>query len=431
MMGNRLNKIYEKAMDNYHGGYIEKALEQCEKGISLNLKDVRLLNLKGMLLYIKGDLKGAIAVWQINSHYNNDEISKIYLNDAKKDEENLKLYSLAESDIREFKIDDALEKLEKCRVSDFNSINVNNSLAICYLRKGNYLRAMEFNEKALNINKEGKTALEIKNQINGYLQDPRDEFKSSMKKMGMIILLILISATAIFNVINIGNKDNKDILSNKNDGLVVNEEIMINEEANKSWAIRTYTDELLNFIIFTGCMYNLIDDENFDESNTPWPTKLSNSDFENLHINKLKSQWKLWFNDVIEERCNNINLDKMCVFVNEIYNINDFLELEYTELRECCKKSYPHFIDWWDMQAGGKSAISFYEIMGGSKFCDYIEELECKLNKKAKPFNLYIDIVYTGVPNVLDINDKYIVVTPNGYLNLTKDWWMKKLIKLI
>ena len=45
----------------------------------------------------------------------------------------------------------------------------------------------------------------------------------------MIILLILISATAIFNVINIGNKDNKDILSNKNDGLVVNEEIMINE----------------------------------------------------------------------------------------------------------------------------------------------------------------------------------------------------------
>lgn len=245
-MGNRLNKIYEKAMDNYHGGYIEKALEQCEKGISLNLKDVRLLNLKGMLLYIKGDLKGAIAVWQINSHYNNDEISKIYLNDAKKDEENLKLYSLAESDIREFKIDDALEKLEKCRVSDFNSINVNNSLTICYLRKGNYLRAMEFNEKALNINKEGKTALEIKNQINGYLQDPRDEFKSSMKKMGMIILLILISATAIFNVINIGNKDNKDILSNKNDGLVVNEEIMINEEANDVTILEDVEKEQIN-----------------------------------------------------------------------------------------------------------------------------------------------------------------------------------------
>ena len=111
------------------------------------------------------------------------------------------------------------------------------------LKKGNNLRAMEFNEKALNINKEGKTALEIKNQINGYLQDPRDEFKSSMKKRGMIILLILISATAIFNIINIGNKD---ILSNKNDGLVVNEEIMINEEANDVTILEDVEKEQIN-----------------------------------------------------------------------------------------------------------------------------------------------------------------------------------------
>ena len=206
---------------------------------------------------------------------------------------------------------------------------------------------------------------------------------------------------------------------------------MINRDTNESWAIRTSTDDLLNFIIFTGCMYNLIDDENFDESNTPWPTKLSNPDFDNLHISKLKSQWKQWFNNTIEEKYNDINSDKMCVAIGEKYNISNFLELEYTELRECCKKSYPHFIEWWEMQAGGKSAISFYEIIVGNKFCDYIKELERKLNRKAKPFNLYIDIVYTGVPNVLDISDEYIVVTPNGYLNLTKDWWMKKLIKLI
>lgn len=206
---------------------------------------------------------------------------------------------------------------------------------------------------------------------------------------------------------------------------------MINRDTNESWAIRTSTDDLLNFIIFTGCMYNLIDDENFDESNTPWPTKLSNLDFDNLYISKLKLQWKQWFNNTIEEKYNDINPDKMCVAIDEKYNISNFLELEYTELRECCKKSYPHFIEWWEMQAGGKSAISFYEIIVGNKFCDYIEELERKLNRKAKPFNLYIDIVYTGVPNVLDISDKYIVVTPNGYLNLTKDWWMKKLIKLI
>jgi hypothetical protein len=206
---------------------------------------------------------------------------------------------------------------------------------------------------------------------------------------------------------------------------------MIYEDTNQSWVIRTSTDELLNFIIFTGCMYNLIDDKNFDESNTPWPTNVSNLNFEGLNYNKLKSQWKLWFNEILGEKCNNINPERMCILVDEIYNVSDFSELEYMELRACCKKAYPYFIEWWDMQAGGKSAISFYEIIGSSKFSEYIEELECELDRKVKPFNLYIDIVYTGVPNVLDLDDKYIIVTPNGYLNLNKEWWIKKLIKFI
>lgn len=205
---------------------------------------------------------------------------------------------------------------------------------------------------------------------------------------------------------------------------------MIIEDTNESWSITTSKDELLNFIIFTGCMYNLIDNENFNESNTPWPTNLSNLVFDDLHIEKLKLQWKLWFNGVIKERCNNINHNRMNILVSEIYNVNNFLELEYIELRECCKKAYPYFIEWWDMQAGGKSAISFYEIMVENRFCDYIDELKCELNRKVKEFNLYIDIVYTGVPDVLDVNDEYIVITPNGYINLTKDWWMRKLAKL-
>ncbi|SCI68558.1 Uncharacterised protein [uncultured Clostridium sp.] len=206
---------------------------------------------------------------------------------------------------------------------------------------------------------------------------------------------------------------------------------MINNDTNKSWAIRTSTDELLNFIIFTGCMYNLIDDKYFNESNRPWPTSILNSDYKNLNNDKLKSQWKLWFNSVIDKKSNNINPNKMCTLITQIYNVNDFLELEYIELRECCKKSYPFFIEWWNMQAGGNAAISFYEIIGSDKFCNYIEELECKLNKKAKVFNLYIDIVYTGVPDVLDVNDEYIIVTPNGYISLDKKWWIDKLIKLI
>ena len=200
---------------------------------------------------------------------------------------------------------------------------------------------------------------------------------------------------------------------------------------DESWVIRTYINELLNFIIFTGCMFNLIDDENFDEYNKPWPNNLFNSNLDSIDIDTLKSQWRLWLNEVIDERYNNIDSCTICTLVNEKYDISNFSQLEHIELRECCKKAYPHFNEWWNMQAGGSTAMSFYEMIGNNDLSEYVRELEGKVNRKAKPFKLYLDIVYTGVPNVLDVNDEYAVITSYGYFNLSKSWWINKLSNLI
>ncbi len=203
------------------------------------------------------------------------------------------------------------------------------------------------------------------------------------------------------------------------------------EDSNESWSIFTSKDDLLNFVIFTGCMYNLIEDKNFDEENERWPTNIIISNFDDLHFEELKLQWNEWFTNIIDEKISNTNLNGMCSLIEENYDVNSFSELKCVELRECCKSAYPHFVDWWNMQAGGKNALSFYEFMSNNKISEYVSELEGKLNKKSKPFKLYLDMVYTGVPNVLDVNDNYIIVTPNGYFDLSKDWWLNKLSKLI
>ncbi|SHJ21766.1 hypothetical protein SAMN05444401_2526 [Clostridium amylolyticum] len=164
-MDKELKKIYSKAMLCYQKGLIDKALNCCEKGISKDIYCAPILNLKGLLLYQKGDLEGCRVVWNINADINDDGASKEYLKDSKRDSDRLKLYSNAMLFIKEMRINEALENLKKCRESDFNIINVSNALASCYIKKGEYIHSEYHIEKVLELDKYNKEALSNKEYL--------------------------------------------------------------------------------------------------------------------------------------------------------------------------------------------------------------------------------------------------------------------------
>src|SRR4051794_16018671 len=125
-------KLYVKAMNKYNDGYIDKALNLCEKSISINITNSAALNLKGILHYLKGDLENAKKMWNINYKRNNDEVSKKYLKDSIKDKEKLQVYVNALDLIKQLNISGALTILKQCENSHFNFINVSNSISLCY-----------------------------------------------------------------------------------------------------------------------------------------------------------------------------------------------------------------------------------------------------------------------------------------------------------
>lgn len=153
-------KLYSKALDMYNKGYIDRALDLCEQGISENIKNSATINLKGLLLYLKGDLDSAQKLWKMNVQINKDGVSEKYLKDSKKDEEKFILYTKAVKLVNEIKVKEALKILHKCNESDYNSLNVNNYIAICYMRQGNYDEAVKFLDKVLAVDKENIIALD-------------------------------------------------------------------------------------------------------------------------------------------------------------------------------------------------------------------------------------------------------------------------------
>ncbi|MCB2290247.1 tetratricopeptide repeat protein [Clostridium sp. CS001] len=154
----KAGKIYVKAMNKYNDGYIDKALELCEKSISINSANSAALNLKGILYYLKGDLDNAKKMWNISYKRNNDEVSKKYLRDAIKDKEKLQLYINALELIKQLNISEALEILKQCGNSHFNFINVNNNISLCYIKQGEYDKALNHINEVLKVDKRNTQA---------------------------------------------------------------------------------------------------------------------------------------------------------------------------------------------------------------------------------------------------------------------------------
>lgn len=211
-MKNKDKRAYEKALHLYNNGYIDKALEVCEIGISRDLGDSNLLNLKGLLLYLKGNLEEAIPLWKINEHHNNNDIAKSYLKDVQRDFYRKDLYKIVEELIEDLNIDEALENLSICKESDFNSINVNNALAICYLRKADYSLSMEYVERVITIDKFNYRAISTKKEINEILNINN---KSILKTLIIAFIAIIFLTSGI-------------LLNNKFKKLSINKEELVN-----------------------------------------------------------------------------------------------------------------------------------------------------------------------------------------------------------
>lgn len=202
-------KLYIKALDKYNKGNINKAIELCEESISIDIKNSASINLKGLLCYLKGDLDSAQRLWKMNYGVNKDGVAERYLSDTEEDRERLDIYVTALSLIKELKINEAISLLEKCVGSDFNCINVNNHIALCYMKKGEYDKSLEYIKKVLTIDRNNAMTKELMKSLEAY-----GDIGNSFNKINLRYVLIAFICIALLASAFVGY--NKFIKNNKN-----------------------------------------------------------------------------------------------------------------------------------------------------------------------------------------------------------------------
>ena len=349
---NKSQKIYNKALSKYNNGYIDAAIKLCEESISIDIKNKASINLKGLLLYLKGDLDKSQKLWKMNYQVNGDEIAEKYLETSKMDSNKIEYYKEALVLVEKFKIDEALVLLEKCAESDFNYINVNNYSALCYMKKGQYAKALEKINNVLKIdvkNTEAKENIKLLESINVI------DKKNNIRKICYISFAGILIACGIFFIFN---KSGVSFTKFFNTGIMKAQNI--NHADNKNVkSVSRKTDKNIKKT------FPLADMENY----------IKNKDYDSMYIQVMNwRNYKLDSNEanLISEAYKLLTTEGCVYFYN--LGCNYLKNEDYNNAKSYLKKSYefgtgnelyPHIIYMlgtsFDLSGDSKGSLKYYE----------------------------------------------------------------------
>lgn len=369
-------KNYMKAMNYYYEGNFEKALIYCEKSLELGRGNSAALNLKGLLLYLKGDLEGARNQWKINYRLNNDDVARKYLEDSNKDKENLKLFNEGKAAFTQLKIKEALELFKSCEKSHFNFINLNNYLAQCYIKLGQYNDAEKHINEVLKTDRNNKMAIKTMKLMNDLGVIKYKKKYSNKTLVGSSIALILLISLSIYTFIKVSYNKNNLIVEDNNkknneqkQGLNVKEEK--EEEKNKNKVEENKKDE--NKFPFEELKVH-IDNSKYDDI-----IKIL-KDYKNSVLNDNEKQMYIKASSFINKEAIKVYYDKAEEFRNKGDYKNSIKELEKIYEFSEGNYLYEHIIYMlalsYEKESDITTSIKYYEIYANKfKGGDYIENV--------------------------------------------------------
>ncbi|WP_148271299.1 hypothetical protein [Desulfosporosinus acidiphilus] len=138
----------------------------------------------------------------------------------------------------------------------------------------------------------------------------------------------------------------------------------------------------------------------------------------------LSRQWESWWTQLIHERSSNLS-NGVLNPINSLFNPPEFSDLGDRQLTNCCKEAWPLFSSWWEMPAGGGSAMAYWESV--PNVINIVHKFEQKEGKNVKDFRLHIDLVYTGISERIELRQDYVIMALDIKQLREESWWMQKL----
>ncbi|AIQ40989.1 hypothetical protein MKZ24_24590 [Paenibacillus sp. FSL R7-0297] len=178
------------------------------------------------------------------------------------------------------------------------------------------------------------------------------------------------------------------------------------------WHISIGGDYGLNFASYVGCSVGALRGPGGQHV---WPASgfdpgLPDSD-------SLKLAYEQWWLELVRYKTDCILAGKHPL----LHQPPGFETVADLALRQTCAGLWPAFIEWWEMEVGGQTAMRFWEA--APDIYNYINEFEVQTGRSISTFTLRIDLVY-GIKEPVKPVHGYLLLPPGYKYLVNKQWWI-------
>lgn len=222
-------KKYNEALNMIKRQFMTSATEIVEEALELNPKDVDILNLKGLLKFLKCNFDEAFESFYKSLCYDNNELAKKYVNILSSEEFNIFLsrYNHAVRFINNDLYQESIQILENIRTEEPELIEPYLLLHLIYEKLGDNIKADEYRDMLRLVDKDNLLfEKEIPVTPKKEEEKKKDTKKSKSHKPLYVVIVVLVLAIGALYI------NNMKKLNNLNDQ-VANKEEKLNETNKK------------------------------------------------------------------------------------------------------------------------------------------------------------------------------------------------------
>ncbi|WP_020616425.1 hypothetical protein [Paenibacillus daejeonensis] len=175
----------------------------------------------------------------------------------------------------------------------------------------------------------------------------------------------------------------------------------------------------MNFLMYVGSAYGLLSEAFAEEA---WP-KLRNPEQVEDYA-QLRNQWEEFWEQstYVKANAKRENRDEL------IIDPPEFSRITQPDLKAALITLWPSFSAWWNMPAGGQVAMQYWDNQ--MDVLTIAQQYEAQVGRPMKPFQLHIDLVYTGLREPLEVNEQFVIMPLGTRFIMNNEWWMQKFIEL-